>query len=272
MKTLLVLLFIVMASKGYSQTFELKFPLSQVPVIFGPGYISDGFDNRDMAISPGNDELFFTIQYGNSFSAILYSKKINARWSKPQMAFFSGRFNDLEPAFSPDGKKLYFTSNRPLSDTGKTIKDYDIWFIEKHGNQWSNPENIGSVINTEKDEFYASSAKNNNLYFTRDNGVNADDIFLSVYKNGNYTLPVSLSENVNSKGLDFNCFIDPDENYLLFSSYKRTDDLGGGDLYISVNRNGAWQPAVNLGSEFNSTSLDYSPFVSFDKKHFFFTS
>jgi hypothetical protein len=41
---------------------------------------------------------------------------------------------------------------------------------------------------------------------------------------------------VNSKGYDFNAFIDPDENYIIFSSYKRPDDLGGGDLYYSLNR------------------------------------
>ncbi len=37
-------------------------------------------------------------------------------WSNPETAWFSGRFNDLEPAFSPDGQKLFFTSNRPLKD------------------------------------------------------------------------------------------------------------------------------------------------------------
>ncbi|MEO8109259.1 MAG: hypothetical protein ABI594_04465 [Ginsengibacter sp.] len=256
----------------YSQSFQLKFTGDSIPVIFGPGYISDGFDNRDMAISPGNDELFTTLQYGNSFSGILYSKKINGLWSMPQMALFSGRFNDLEPAFSPDGKKLFFTSNRPLRDTGNSPKDYDIWYIEKEAGNWSSPKNMGPVINSEKDEFYASVTNNGNLYFTRDNDSTADDIFFSAYKNGSYLSPVALDENVNSKGLDFNCFIDPQERFIIYSSYKRSDDMGSGDLYISINKNGKWQPALNLGAGINSTSLDYSPFISFDKKYFFFTS
>ncbi len=256
----------------FAQNFKLDFTADSIPVIFGPGYFSDGFDNRDMAISPGNDELFTTLQYGNSFSGILYSRKINGLWSKPEMSFFSGMYNDLEPAFSPDGKKLYFTSNRPLSDTGRFAKDYDIWYIEKHGNSWGNPLNMGSIINSAKDEFYASLAKNGNLYFTRDNDTTADDIFFSAYKNGTYSIPIALSSNVNSKGLDFNCFVDPEERYLIYSSYKRSDDLGGGDLYISINKNGEWQPALHPGLEINSTSLDYSPFISSDKKYFFFTS
>ena len=267
---------LVLASNIYlnlcAQNFLLKFNTDSIPVVFGPGSISDGFDNRDMAISPANDELFTTIQYGNSYSGILYCKKTKGVWSRPQMAFFSGRFNDMEPAFSPDGKKLFFTSNRPFSDTGNTAKDYDIWFLEKRGSNWSNPQNLGPGINTEKDEFYASLAGNGNLYFTRDNDSSLDDIFVSEFKNGSYSKPVALDTAVNSTGLDFNCFVDPQERYLIYSSYKRNDDLGGGDLYISVNKNGKWQPAIHLDSKINSTFLDYSPFISFDKKYFFFTS
>lgn len=256
----------------HAQTIELNFPADSIPVIFGPQDISDGFDNRDIALSPSNDELFTTIQYGLSYSGILYSGKKGNRWSKPEMAFFSGRFNDLEPAFSPDGKKLFFTSNRPLSDTGNSPKDYDIWFIEKNTDGWSKPKNAGSIINTSKDEFYASLAANGNLYFTRDNDSTVDDIFVSKYLNGTYVKPYALDSNVNSKGYDFNCFIDPDEKYLLYSSYKRSDDMGGGDLYISVNKNGKWQPSIHLDSGINSNTIDYSPFISSDKKYFFFTS
>jgi len=190
----------------------------------------------------------------------------------PVIAWFSGKYGDLEPAFSADGKRLYFTSNRPLTDTGKEAKDFDIWYIEKKGNKWEAPVNMGPVINTTKDEFYASVSKSRNLYFTRDNDSSKDDIFFAAYTNGVYATPVALDEGINSKGYDFNSYTDPDENYLIFSSYKRNDDMGGGDLYISVKKNGHWAPAVNMGSKINSVSLDYSPFVSFDKRYFFFSS
>src|SRR5687768_16276447 len=47
------------------------------PVLFAPEFISDEFGNRDMAVSPGGDELFYTFQYrgGFIFSTIMYSKK-----------------------------------------------------------------------------------------------------------------------------------------------------------------------------------------------------
>src|SRR6478735_5026823 len=93
----------------------IQFYNTDTPKVFGPGIISDGFSNRDMALSPDGNDLYYTLQWSYGlFSVILHSKKINGEWTKPETASFSGRFNDLEPAYSPDGQKLYFTSNRSL--------------------------------------------------------------------------------------------------------------------------------------------------------------
>ncbi len=272
MRISFLIIIIYSAASVHAQSVNLNFSQSDTPRIFGMGVISDGLSNRDMAISPANDEMFYTLQFGLQYNTILYCKKVKNQWTKPAIAWFSGKYGDLEPAFSLDGKRLYFTSNRPLSDTGKEPKDFDLWYIEKNRGKWGEPVNMGPVINTPKDEFYASVTKNNNLYFTRDNDSTKDDIFFSSYENGVYAEPVALGKEINSGGYDFNSFTDPDERYIIFSSYKRSDDMGGGDLYISVNKNGQWTPAVNMGSKINSVSLDYSPFVSFDKKYFFFSS
>ena len=159
-----------------------------------------------------------------------------------------------------------------MTDTEKEAKDLDFWYIEKKTNKWGTPVNMGPGVNSAKDEFYASVTRNGHLYFTRDNDSSKDDIFFAAYNNGVYATPLALGEEINSKGYDFNSFTDPDESYIIFSSYKRNDDIGGGDLYIPVKKNGHWEPAVNMGSKINSVSLDYSPFVSPDKKYFFFSS
>ncbi len=225
-----------------------------------------------MAISPDGNDLFYTIQwYFGLYAVILHAQKKNGQWSVPDTAWFSGKFNDLEPAFSTDGSKLFFTSNRPLNSSD-SAKDYDIWYLKKNGNQWDGPFNLGAPVNTGKDEFYPSLSKTGNLYFTRNNDDAGDDIFISELKDGKYTAPQPLPETVNSKGDDFNAFIDPDEKYIIFSSFKRKDDLGRGDLYFALRRNDAWQPAVHFGQNINSVTLDYSPFVSPDHLYFFFTS
>jgi hypothetical protein len=52
----------------------------------------------------------------------------------------------------------------------------------------------------------------------------------------------------------------------------RPDGLGGSDLYISYNRDGAWTKPVNLGDKINSRRIEYSPKISPDGKYFFWTS
>jgi Tol biopolymer transport system component len=271
MKIFLLIIFLAVSLGSLSQS-RIELIDSDTPRLFGPGIISDGFSNRDMALSPDGNDIFYTLQWSYGlFSVILHSQKRNGEWTKPETAWFSGRFNDLEPAYSPDGQKLFFTSNRPLTGADSS-KDYDIWYMRRKGSSWDGPFNVGSEINTTSDEFYPSLAKNGNLYFTRDNGETKDDIFMAAFINGKYETPVRLPDAVNSKSFDFNAFIDPDENFILFSSYKRTDDLGGGDLYYSLRKNGNWLPAIHFGKEINSPALDYSPFVSGDKRYFFFSS
>lgn len=241
--------------------------------LLGAGFISTAINERDFAISPDGMEIFYTISTPKStFQTIVFSKKIKGEWSKPRVPSFAGKYSDLEPAFSADGKTLYFASNRPLS--GDQIKDFDIWKVTRQGDTWSEPTNLGNVINTTTDEFYPSVAKNGNLYFTATykGGPGREDIYQSVFKDNSYQRPMPLDTAVNSKFYEFNAFVDPDEQYIIFTSYGRKDDAGGGDLYLSQkNEKGQWMPAVNLKS-INSKQLDYCPYVSPDGKSLFITS
>ena len=242
------------------------------PVLFAPGIVSDENGNRDMAISPTGDELFYTIQYrgGFGFSVIMHSKKVNGKWLAPEVALFSGQYNDEEPAYSPDGTKLYFSSNRPL--TGSEKKDYDIWFITKTKDGWSNPINMGSNVNTSKDEFYPSIAKNGNIYFTRQMEGKDEDIVMCRFHDNTYDTAISLPGVINTSGAEFNAFVDPDEKFIIFTGYKRKGNIGSGDLFISRNNNGQWENAKNLGEKINGPGNTYCPYVSPDRKYFFFTS
>ena len=236
--------------------------------------LSTGFGERDFAISPDGTELFYTLQSPQGvFQTIVFCKKAaNGVWSKPEIAPFAGKYSDLEPAFSADGKRLYFASNRPTQ--GTEPKDFDIWVVSKQNGIWGEPENLGPPVNTTQDEFYPSVARNGNLYFTAayKGAIGKEDIYLSKFEDGQYSRPMPLDTAVNSKTYEFNAFISPDEDYIIFTSYGRKDDKGGGDLYMSVkNTAGEWLPARNL-TVLNSNKLDYCPYVSPDKKIMFFTS
>jgi Tol biopolymer transport system component len=248
-------------------------PPRDSPTLFAPGIFSDGYSNRDFTISPKGNEIYFTLQQQTLVSVILYTVKQAGKWSTPQVAPISGRYNDLEATFTADGKQIFFSSNRPINESD-TTDDYNIWTVNRAGDRWSGPVPLDSTVNTEKDEFYPSLARNGNLYFTTqlETGKGKEDIVVCKWENGKYQPPVSLPASINSAGYEFNAFVDPDEQFLIYTAYGRADDAGRGDLYISRRSNGEWQPATNLGKLVNSASIDYCPYVSPDHKYFFFTS
>ncbi|MEO6148746.1 MAG: hypothetical protein ABIN95_04470 [Mucilaginibacter sp.] len=242
------------------------------PRLFAEGIITDGLNNRDLAISPAGDELFFTLQQSRLSSTIIMLKKTNGSWGNPQVAPFSGRYRDLEAAFSPDGQTVFFASDRPVNNSAK--KDFDLWKVGRLASgEWGQPVHLGAEVNTAKNEFYPSVAKNGSLYFTVEAayGKGKEDIVVCTAKPNGYNAPVSLPEAINSTNYEFNAFVDPDEQYILFTGYGRADDMGGGDLYISrKDKAGNWQPAKHL--PVNSAAIDYCPFVTPDKQYLVFTS
>jgi len=247
--------------------------VAQNPSLFQP--VSNALPNRDLTISPDGAMMLTTIQsYKREVSAIILYEKKNEKWGKPEIAPFSGTYSDLEPAFSPDGNKLFFASNRPTPEKPEKT-DYDIWYVEKTDNGWSEPIHLPETINTDTNEFYPSVANDGSLYFTAtyENSKGKEDIYVSKWQDGSYQKAESLSEGVNSATWEFNAYVAPDESYIIFSSFGRDDDLGGGDLYISHrNENGNWSPAKHFGEAINSQKLDYCPFVDYAGNLYFTSS
>ncbi len=233
---------------------------------------------RDFSMTSDGTEVYFTAQsILEEISIIVQAIKTEDSWIKKQLIRSSGKFKDLEPFLAPDGLTLYFASNRPTKDSSEIKKDFDIWYLERKNknDNWSDPINIETPINSEFNEFYPSVSENGNLYFTSDrpNSKGKDDIYLSEWNSGAYQTPVSLSDSINTDGYEFNAFISPNEDFLIFSGYNREDGVGSGDLYISNKlKNGDWGHSRNLGASINSDKMDYCPFIDFKTNTLYFTS
>jgi len=254
----------------YQPDLEIMKPDSLA--IFGEGIISTKYYERDMAISPDGNELFYSlVSPRNRSSAIIQLNKVDGKWGNPKIADFSGPYSDLEPAYHPNGGQLFFISNRSVNQDS-TKADFDIWYVNKEKDGWSKAIRMDTVINSSKDEYYPSITNEGTIYFTGsyEGGVGREDIYKSVFIDGIYQPPTVLDTNVNSTMFEYNAFISPDESFLLFGSFGREDGHGGGDLYISrKDRNGQWEKAENLGPEINTNRLDYCPFVVGDSILFF---
>ncbi len=252
--------------------------LSSLCTPVAPDITTEFPQTRDFAVSPSGTEAFFTGQSVlGEVSAIIYMRKEKGLWEKPVVAPFSGKYKDLEPFFTPDGLRLYFVSNRPLKAETDSVKDFDIWYVQRASltSAWSAPVNIGSPVNTSADEFYPSLSAAYNLVFTSDahGSKGKDDVFYCKWSGIGYSAPVSISDSINTAGYEFNAYIAPDESFVVYTAYNRPDGLGSGDLYICRKKtDGSWEGSENLGKDINSKQMDYCPYVDLKNDVIYFTS
>lgn len=272
--------FSYISSQSENKTSEISgncYPDKNLPVdeplLFAAGIVSTPFNERDMAISPDCREIYWSFR-SPSFYVILRMVKSGDSWSSPQVAPFSGKYADIEPCFSPDGNRLYFSSNRPLQ-SGIDPKDYDIWYVERENGGWSEPHNPGLPLNADGNEFYPSFTQDGTVYFcaSRSDAIGEEDIYSAAFADGRFRTPVNLGDSINTAQEEFNALVAPDGGWLIYTTTGRGAGSGGGDLWISFRKpDGSWGTPRNMGKTVNSPALDYSPALSPDGKFLFFSS
>src|SRR5262249_58190426 len=125
---------------------------------------------------------------------ILVSRLRDGAWTKPEIAPFSGRYSDIDPTLSPDGKQLFFASTRPTEGT-EPRKDFDLWVVERQGTGWGEPRNLGAPVNSSGSESTTSVTADGTLYFAsagRDGGRAGRRPFRSKLGAGRYRAPHPL--------------------------------------------------------------------------------
>jgi Tol biopolymer transport system component len=241
--------------------------------LFAEGVINTDADEYGPALTPDGNTLYFTRRVNRRDSEFIYVSRLESgKWSAPELAPFSGKYFDKEPFVSPDGKRIFFASLRPVDGVEpKNQRDFNIWFVEMTSSGWSEPKPAGPAVNSPAYENYPSVAANGTLYFAgeREGGKGGNDLYRARLVNGKYRHVESLYE-LNTPNVDADPYIAPDESYLIFCS-NRSGGLGSGDLYISFNQNGKWTAPKNLGAAVNTAEFEYTPLISPDGKLLFFS-
>jgi len=278
--TLLLVLFITAMTCAFSQEI-IKTRLTGKylgqpepglkPELFAPGIVSTGMSELNSVFSPDGSEFYFCVRI-SQISSLFRMQMRSAVWSKPELLPFASRYGDVDVSLSPDGNKLFFCSKRPTNHPDSVKNDHDIWMSSREGSSWSKPVNLGPAVNSDREDFYPTSAKNGNLYFNSQREKEGTNyIYVSRFMNGAFTAAEKLSPEINIGSWNFDAFIDPDERFLIFSSNAK-GCYGGSDLYISFRKNdGSWTPAENLGSQINSSGWELCPAITRDGKYLFFT-
>jgi hypothetical protein len=221
--------------------------------LFAPGIVSTCNQHSSAYFSPDGKEVYFS-QMLPLPHVIMYMSEENGVWTKPRAAV-----EGLTPFLSADGKKLLFS------------RDWALWIAEKVGNGWSEPKNLGKVVNFQKRQDSPSVTYDGTLYFCSMYGDH-DGVYRAELSDGLYIKREKLGSGINSGDVDGMPYIAPDESYLIFTSF-RPDSIGMSDLFLSFRSSGgAWTKPKNMGRKVNSDAKEGYPFVTVDGKYLFFYS
>jgi hypothetical protein len=239
--------------------------------IFAEGIISTPQEELSGTFSPDMREFYFTKSAPNYlewFHTIVVSRFVDGKWTKPEVAPFSGRFADSSPSMSPDGSKLFFGSSRPVDGIAKASpEDSDLWVVERRPDgRWSHPRHLGPKINSPARDTHPSVAADGTLYFQsgrQRSGEPTDlgNLYRSRLVEREYQEAEDLGPTINTSYFEMDPFIAPDQSYLIFGSNASSQGSGGPQLNISLNRNGQWSAPQNLGEKVNGAGAASGGFV-----------
>ncbi|MGS2737710.1 OmpA family protein [Sinomicrobium pectinilyticum] len=145
----------------------------------------------------------------------------------------SNDHSSAHPALSPDGKQLYFVSNRP-----GTLGLSDLFVTEIRENGSFGPvQHLGDTINTKGRETFPFISDSGVLYFASDGhpGLGGLDIFATIKDPFGQYHVVNVGSPVNSSSDDFGYIINEDTGRGFFSS-NRENAMGFDNIYSLLDK------------------------------------
>jgi len=197
-----------------------------VPGVNGPYH--DGM----AAVSPDGSILIFTRSNHKADKAgklltddsdvnnttLFYARKGLTEWERVvEIGLSEGANMFAHPAWSPDGSRLYFSSDMPGGHGGM-----DLWYIRRNGTTWEYPPvNMGPRVNSRGDDVFPSMKGNDTLFFASDAQITFGglDILFTVRDSiGSWSNPMHLDYPLNSQSDDFALTFNPDGTSGMVSS------------------------------------------------------
>ena len=183
-------------------------------------------------ISPDGQNMLVFIAGANNTGSLYTIRKEANGWSSPVTLGkpINSQYLETTASITPDGKTIYFASNRKDSYGG-----LDLYKSEKQPNgTWGAPENLGSEINTKYDEDAPFIHPDSRTLFFNSNGHNTmggTDIFKTYFAGGKWQQPTNLGYPINTPTNDSYFTLTANAKIGYFSS-ERKGGQGGQDIYF----------------------------------------
>ncbi|MFC3551619.1 TolB family protein [Lysobacter cavernae] len=244
--------------------------------LLAPGVVSTAHNETSASFTPDRRSVYF--MRGDLVSgdtAILVADRIGDGYGNVRIAPFSGVWKDSEPHVSPDGKRLFFVSNRPVIDGGSSLvatrgkqrfPGANLWYVERTASGWGRPVHIDGEVNRVPTVYNPSVAANGNLYFSahREDSGAAYQVYRAQWDGRTYGAPQRIELGTGVKGNHMDPAIDPQERFVLFAG-DEGDSAGSADIYIAFrNADGGWGKPLRLPDPVNSLYLENAPSLGRD--------
>jgi enamine deaminase RidA (YjgF/YER057c/UK114 family) len=247
------------------------------PQLFGAGLFSTSAWDFFIAFSPDQTRALFGRADDAFEHFAIHESRIagRGRWSQPTRPRFAGPWSDADPHISPDGRSVYFISNRPLSGAREPRPVHDI-FVAKldEDGEWGEATRLPEPVNDgTTDRWSPSVTRSGDLYFGAElpGTRGGSDLWVSHLVDGVHQPPVQLGDAINTAAHEVEPWIAPDGSYLIFAALRRSGGAGGYDLFISRRIGAAWTPAEPL-RVINTPASEWNHSVSPDGHWLYFTS
>lgn len=188
------------------------------------------------------------------------------------------RFHESTPAFTKDGKTMFFTRNNYIDgEKGKSeskVTLVKIYQASLENGKWDNVKEVPFNSNNYSTAHPALSLDEKTLYFSSDmpGTFGQSDLYkVKINEDGSFGSPENLGNTINTEGRETFPNV-TDENEIYFASDGHPG-LGGLDIFVSkINPDGTFSRVQNIGEKANSNKDDFAYLIDTKTRRGFFTS
>lgn len=230
------------------------------PERFAPGIASTSHSEVRLTISPdGQTALWFSRNRpgGPGGYDIWMSRRTTDGWGAAVPVPFNSPTRDFDPAYSADGKHIYFSSDRSGGLGGD-----DIYRVAVAGDGFGSPEHLGPKVNSAGKEWAPMLAPDGNtLLFSSDRagGAGKQDLYIATRHRDSFATARPLPGKLNTAADEFDATFLADGRTIVYSRATdlRTDRI---DLFVaSPSRHG--YPAGARIDRVNGDKDSYGPML-----------